>query len=303
MRRKRIGIMGSSQIMHIIPLLEQEYDVVNLQEILNKNTSKISRAFKFAATLLQVDVLYDVYVEDSFWKKMKLAHLLRKKVVCHWIGTDVRIAAEGRINLKRFQGMDCHLSCFEPLQKQLFENGIKSMVVPIVPFKMSFEISGMPRAHRVLIYMPKNKESEYGYKEILPVIKEFKNIQFDIVANDDRSKFVGLENVKLWGWVDLETMEKIYNDISIVLRIHVNDGLSMSVLEAMAKGKKIIWNCDFKHCLPGKNTKEITESLVKLLAEEPQIDIQAHNYIIGNYSKETILNMYKKIFDESENAK
>lgn len=301
MKRIKIGIMGSSQIMHIIPLLEQQYDLINLQEILNKETKKIVRFIKFFVALTQVDILYSIYVDEHLEKKIAQAHLLRKKVVCHWIGTDVRMVAEGRVNLKRFKSIDYHLVCFEPLQKQLLEKGITSSLVPIVPFKVNFEICAMPNTHRVLIYMPKDKESEYGYEEILPVIKRFKNIWFDIVANDDYSKFSGLENVKMWGWVDLEMMEKIYNEISIVLRIHINDGLSMSVLEAMAKGKKIIWNCDFKYCLSGKNTNEIITSMNKLLSEPPQVDISAHNYIINNYSQERILNLYKKVFDKKEN--
>jgi len=295
MKKKTIGIMGSSQIEHIIPLLKSEYEVINIQETLDKEKNSIKRKIGFFFNIAKIDTLYDVYVEKSFWRKMTVAHLFRKRVVCHWIGTDVREVTEGKINAKRLRKMDKHLSCFEPLQQQLIRSGLLSDVVPIVPFNVDFNICGIPTHHRVLIYMPKGKEGEYGYNEIMPAIKKFPYLQFDIVANDDKNKFENLDNVKLWGWVDHSTMDEIYNNVSIILRIHLNDGLSMSVLEAMAKGKKIIWNCKFEYCFPGSTTEEIVNSLNEIISIPPEVDIAAHNYIVENYSKDKILEMYKAV--------
>lgn len=294
---KKIGIMGSSQIMHIIPLLQPKYDVINLQKVLDNEPNRFIRRIKFARALMKVDVVYNVFVDNTFARKAKLAKCMRKKVIGHWIGTDARLADEGKIDLRKLSNIDVHLACFEPLKEQMGRLGVKATTVPIVPFKFNFDVCDMPKEHRVLIYLPTNKENEYGFQEIAPVIKAHEELQFDIVANENEQLFKEMNNVKLWRWVSIDEMEKIYNNISIVMRIHLNDGLSMSVLEAMAKGKKVIWNCDFDFCYPGATTGDITKSLDAILNQKPEVDYEAHNYIIENYSKEKILCMYQKVFD------
>lgn len=298
MKKKCIGVMGSSQIEHIIPLLETEYNVVNIQKVLDDEHNRILRLLKFIKAISKVDILYKVFVEGYFWKKIRIAHFFHKKVYGHWIGTDARLAATGHVDINKINELDGHITCFQPLQKQLESIGIESVVIPIVPFKVNFEVGNMPLKHRVLIYMPRDKEEEYGFNEIYPIIKEFSNIEFDIVANDNKEKFGEVNNVKLLGWLDHDKMEEVYDKISIVIRIHFNDGLSMSVLEAMAKGKKVIWNCSFEKCYPGSTTDEIRNSLKQIIKEEPapKTDIDAHDFIIENYSKEKILSMYREIF-------
>jgi hypothetical protein len=78
--------------------------------------------------------------------------------------------------------------------------------------------------------------------------------------------------------------------------MHVNDGLSMSVLEALAKGKKVVWDYDFPHCLPGKDDEQICNSLNILLQQYPEPDVEAHKFIIDNYSQNQVLEIYDSIF-------
>lgn len=297
MRKETIGVMGTSQINHIIPLISTQYNVINLQEVWDKEENKIKRFFSFIRQLMKCNILYNVYSSHYFWKKGRLAKFLGKKVITHWIGSDVRFAIEGKTNVKKLKFVNQHLACFEPLQKQLHSLGIETKYLPIIPYNLCFDVCKMPKEHAVLIYMPKGYEEYYGFNEISKVFPRFPEVKFFIVANDDKEKFVSFNNVETLGYLTLEQMELLYNKISIVVRIHTNDGLSMSVLEGMAKGKKIIWNCEFPHCFPGATTEDICSSLYRIikLTPTPSIDIDSHNYIISNFSKDKFMDMFNDI--------
>lgn len=295
--RKTIGVMGSNQIQHIIPLLEKEYKVINLQENWNRKATNISKLARFLKEINDVDIVYNVFTSPYFWKKARIANYFGKKVVTHWIGTDARYTDEGKVDFTKLSYIDIHLSCFQAITDQLARHEIKTVIIPIVPFNLTFDLASMPKKHSVLIYMPKGVEQDYGYTVICGIFALFPNLEFNIVANDDKSKFSAYPNVKVLGRLTLDEMEKLYNKISIVIRIHVNDGLSMSVLEALAKGKKVIWNYEFPFCLPGRTKNEIAMSLRKILTEDLKKDVEAHNFIAKEYSQEIVLNKYKKIFE------
>ena len=84
-----------------------------------------------------------------------------------------------------------------------------------------------------------------------------------------------------------------------MIRIHINDGLSMSVLEGLAKGKSVIWNYDFPFCLPGSTTDKISSSLNKILKENPVpcADAKAHDYIVANFSRERFMALFNEVID------
>lgn len=299
----KIGVMGSNQIQHIIPLLEMKHEVVNLQSNWDRSASSFSKLVGYIKDLRKVDVVYNVFTSPYFWKKAKIAKMLQKKVLTHWIGTDARYTDEGRVNFKKLKYIDKHISCFQAISDQLAGHNIDTEIVPIVPFKLKFDLAKMPEKDSVLIYMPKGVESDYGYEEISKVFPMFPDLKFNIVANDDKEKFSKFKNVYVLGRLPLSEMEHLYDNISIVVRIHVNDGLSMSVLEALAKGKRVIWNYDFPYCLPGKTAEEIIESINISLKESPEPDIEAHNFLVENYSKEKVLMLYDKIFEEMVDIK
>jgi len=194
---------------------------------------------------------------------------------------------------------DKHIACFKPLQDQMKRLGIETDYLPIIPHNLNFDISKMPKSHSVLIYMPKGFENYYGYDEISRVFPLFPELKFFIVANDDKSKF-DFNNVEVLGYLKLEEMEKLYNEISIVVRIHINDGLSMSVLEGLAKGKRVIWNYEFSFCLPGTTTEEISNSINEIISSNPipVADEAAHEYIINDFSRERFMTLFNKIIND-----
>jgi len=294
-KKQTIGILGPMQIYHLIPVLEEEYNVINLQKIIDSQTNSFTKTFAWIKHINKCDYIYNVFTSPYFYRKLRIAKFFNKKVITHWIGTDVRVAVEGKTDFSKLKGIK-HVVCFEALQDDLKKLGLSADILPITPFNLKFDIAEMPKEHAVIIYMPKGKESDYGYKEIVRVFPKYPNVVFYIVANDDTSKF-NYPNVRVLGQLPLEKMEELYNKVSICLRIHISDGLSMSVLEAMAKGKKIIWNCKYPFAYPGSTTEEICNSLDQILKNKPEPDIKAHDFINQEYTKDKFLKMFNSYIE------
>jgi len=292
-KRIKIGVTGSNQIQHLIPVLEEKYKVINIQKHIDGKPRYIA-ALIFIWYVLKIDVLYNVFSDPYFLNKAKISSLLGKKVITHWIGTDVRVAVEGKTNINGYKKLDSNVVCFKALQEDLKELGLQANIIPITPFNLHFDICDMPQEHACLIYMPTGCENYYGFEEISRVFPQFPNLKFYIVANNDKEKFSAYPNVEVLGRLTLKEMEDIYNKISFIIRIHISDGLSMSVLEAMAKGKKIIWNCEYPFAYPGKTTEEICVGVKDILKTKPEPDVAAHDFIASEYTKENFLRDFDK---------
>lgn len=298
MKKKTIGIIGPSQIYHLIPVLESEYNVINLQVILDSNKNKFVQVFKYILALLRVDYIYNVFTSPYSYRKLKIASLMQKKIITHWIGTDVRLLLEGKTDLRKLKFVDKHVVCFEPLQDDLKSHNLNASILPITPFNLHFDIANMPDEHSVIIYMPRGVELDYGFDQIKKVFPKYPQIPFYIVANDDIELFKPYKNVLPLGRLSKEEMEELYNKVSIVIRIHISDGLSMSILEGMAKGKKIIWNCKYPYCYPGSTTEEICNGLDHILNDSPKADVAAHKFIVEEYTREKFISMFNEAISD-----
>lgn len=288
--------MGTSQINHIIPALEERYRVVNLQKIIDERSlTKSRRLIAFVRALSDVDILYNVFTGPGFWRFACIAKLMGKRVATHWIGSDVRWACEGRTQRSALKMIDRHLVCFEPLQDDLRTFGVTAGILPIIPFNVNFEISSMPERHAALIYLPQGKEELYGLNELREVFPKFPEMPFYIVANEHAEIFEAYDNVTALGMLSLDEMDALYDKISVLIRIHLSDGLSMMVLEALGKGKRVIWDHAFPYVLPGMNACQIQGSLDSVISEPPVAQIEAHEYVKLNYNKSVFLDIFDRL--------
>lgn len=291
----KIGIMGQHQVQHIIPVLKEKYDVKDLR---NNCGRKISKHIKWLQAVRKVDVVYNVSTSNHFWMQAKAAKMMRKKVITHWIGTDVLQVSEGKTNPTKLSIVDKHFVCFSELQRELHDNGIEAEVLPIIPFNLKFTLNKMPEEHAVLVYMPNGREEFYGYEVLKDVFQHAYNTKFYIVANSASEKFSMYKNVEVLGTLSLDQMEMLYDKISIVIRNVKHDGLSMSVVEALAKGKKVIWNYSIPNVICAKTAQEICTELDKIIQESPKVDMNAHEYVIEHYTREAFLNIFSKSMEE-----
>ena len=167
----------------------------------------LKKHIKWLQSMKKVDVVYNVSTSNHFWMQAKAAKLMHKKVMTHWIGTDVLHVSEGKTNPTKLSIVDKHFACFSELQKELHDNGIEAEVLPIIPFNLKFTLNKMPQEHAVLIYMPDGREEFYGYEVLKDVFQHASNTNFYIVANSSSEKFSMYKNVEVLGILSLDQLE------------------------------------------------------------------------------------------------
>lgn len=290
-----IGIFGSkTQINHVDFVLKQKYKTTNLN-IYMTETCRIKKYIGLFIALCKIDVLYNIYNTPDIWKLFLVAKILRKKIITHWIGSDtLYFLNKGNIDHRFLKYVDVHLSCSDNIYQEMISVGIESTVLPIVPYEQIFIESTTPNEHAVMIYMPKGREELYGYHSLIKVFQKFSKLPFFIVANDDKEKFP-FANVKPLGWLNKDEMGDLYNQVSIVLRFVEHDGLSMSIIEALAKGKSVIWNYDHDFVFKASNYEEIVATLENILSSQPKANTVSQKHILELHTPANFHNIFHNV--------
>ncbi|WP_297432233.1 hypothetical protein [uncultured Cetobacterium sp.] len=302
----KIFFSGTDQVYRVEKIFKKKYNIKTLNDKSEKNNKYIN-LLKDIYKISKANILY-----TTFWgipcKKnsvyLKIAKLLNKKVVCHWIGSDVLEALKNpKETIKLQKYIDINLTGSELLKSELLELGIKSNVENIILDDISIiNNSTKLQEHGVLVYLPTGKEEFYGGKFIQKLAIEFPKINFYIVANTNKNYLKELRNIKNIGKVSLKEMENIYNKISILIRIPEHDGLSLMLLEALARGKEVIYKYDHPYTKKATNYSELKRQFEKIIGTLPKYNIEAVNYIEQNYKSdnyiENLHNMFKELIGE-----
>ncbi|NME35810.1 MULTISPECIES: glycosyltransferase [Fusobacterium] len=299
----KIFFMGSSQIHRLGNIMKNKTFI----EIENSQKNKILKIKEDIKKILKSDIIYGAYI--GVLNKKNLLYLiigkcLRKKVICHWIGSDVLVALKNpkkALFMQRF--IDMNLSGSEILKKELESIGIKSIEEHIILNDINYKTLKMPEEHSVLVYLPTNKEDFYGEEYIKKLSKEFLKIKFYVVANENKDKFKEYPNIINLGKVSIEEMEKIYKKISILIRMVEHDGLSLMLMEALAKGKEVIYSYDFPYTYKSNDYKSLKENFVNIIKNKPTENIKGAKYITENFKVENYINNLISYFKEVKGEK
>ena len=218
-----------------------------------------------------------VFVDRSVCWKMKIAKWSGKRVLLYWIGTDCLYVARGvhRDDIIRASTMaDINLACGPVAFGELESFGLRPTSF-ITPPKLSTEIASMPNAHAVLLSVPDGREDFYGYPSLRRLIDDFPNVLFHVVRSSKQELWEA-PNVVFWGVLDNEQMERVYNQISIVVRFPEHDSTSMLLMEAAIKGKRLISRNPFPFAWIANDYQELFNELTIALQEpvEPHLDIR-----------------------------
>lgn len=291
----KVWFFGSTQTKHIEKVFSScGYEVLNSKNKHNGILSKFETLFK----LLKSDTIYCVSGIDinksSFFR---LAAFLRKRIIVHWIGTDVLTFTQKYNESKKVINKNCiNLSGSELLQKELREIGIESAVVPIVPTDFAFVAQKMPDKHAVLVYIPETREDFYDMPLLKAMAERFPKLDFHIVANTGKNDLAPLSNVHYHGFLNSDEMLKLYEQCSILFRYPKHDGLSMMVLEALGYGKSVIYKYEFPFVETPKNTTEngVAEAFERVLSVKPAANYEAIEFINSEFSLDKQIEKYNK---------
>ena len=294
-----IGCMGSDQYRQLIPVFEEYgYSIIDLQNIFNSGLSFDEKERKFRNEMDKCDVLYNLYSGNSFWAKASYVKSIGKKVVTHWIGTDALDAIEGRVGYLGHSYLDHNFSCYDGIARELENIGIKTTVLPIIPFDMELSLAQNASEHSVLIYMPEERLDHYGYNESCELFRKFQNLKFHIVANANKNLFFKYPNVEVHGYLSHDQMDRLYDKVSVLIRWIKHDGLSMSVIEALIKGKRVIWNFPYDGVVYVRSVDEMINSLSEIISVPPTLDENVSRKTRERLSKEAFMKEFNCVMEK-----
>lgn len=240
------------------------------------------------------DIVYSINGTLSSSGVFDRALKLGKKVVMHWVGTDVlsaKKAVKENTALDFYRKKAIHFCEVDWIQDELLEIGVKAEKVNIAVFEKEYELRNPSGSFCVLTYIPPNRSDFYGLNELRQLAFSFPKINF-IIAGTSPGIFENLpENVELLGWV--KDMNPVFDRAHVCLRYPEHDGLSFFVLEALARGKQVMYRYSFPHCHSADSIEELRKilaSLVKRFDEgDSLINSEGAQLVINEYNRKKVL--------------
>jgi glycosyltransferase involved in cell wall biosynthesis len=230
-----------------------------------------------------------------FWRHFRMASMLQKPTLAVWIGSDVyRLQLEknqmSRLEKNR-QYITASIADSPALVEELAKMGIKADWVPTISKKMHYQPLPIPDPLSILVYLTPERHPFYGSAIISRVVEMLPNVKFTVVGGYD---FGGNTpaNVTIAGYVD--DMDEIYAKSYILLRPTLHDGLSQMVLEALGRGRQVIWSMPFPHCHTASNPEQIAEVVNDLLSY-PSMNIEGAHYVAENFTPEQMVSRLRKV--------
>ncbi len=216
--------------------------------------------------LLSADVVYMIGGAVTRSNLVDLAMLLRKKIVMHWVGTDVsnaQKAIENKLAIPSYVAYSTHWCEVDWIQEELGEIGIKAEIVSIASVESSkFDaVPPLPENFSVLSYIGKGREKFYGIDLLIKLAEAMPEIPIKIAGISEYSECLPA-NIELLGWVD--DMDKAYRDCVIFLRLAEHDGLAFSVLEALSNGRYVGYSYRFLATRKISSQIELVEYVTQL---------------------------------------
>jgi len=217
-----------------------------------------------------------------------------------WAGSDVvRIApvyeATARVRARRFQ----HAACSGGVQTELRKLGIDAAEVPIVAASPPESIVPLPSMFTVLAYSQQSHEYLYGLDVVLEAARRFPRAQFNVVG-DSAPTHSEPQNVKFLGWSN--RISKQLDGTTVLLRPTRHDGLSRMVVEALARGRHVIWSEPLQGARHAKDADACFRHLAELhaahVAGRLEVNHDGLRCVRSYYTPEKVSRRIERYFDD-----
>lgn len=261
---------------------------------------------RFAYYLQNADLVYSI--NGAICESGAFDRVLKqgKKLVMHWVGTDVITAKKnfenGKIN-QDYIDKATHFCEVGWIQEELKEIGIEAKILNFISFTGQDHVSAFPDRFSALTYISSGREEFYGIKEIYALAEAMPEIQINVAGIDSYGKMSKPGNVNLLGWVD--DMSKRVDESVVCIRLAEHDGLSGFVLEALSQARQVIYRFDFNYCINAKNSEELVAAVTDLKnqfdANTLQLNTRGAEFIKKDFNREFILSNLAAEFESALN--
>lgn len=194
-----------------------------------------------------------------------LLRFRRGPVVIHWNGTDVLIALDehrkGNAS-KRIAGRAIHWCDAPWLVDELAPIGVRGDYVPLPVPVLTGAAPPLPERFRVLLYLPVDAfdREVFDIDTLLRLPRDMPGLDFVLIPSPSDTLPGPLPpNLEARGWVD--DMDAFYREITVVVRLTSHDGTSFMVLEALSRGRHVIWTYPMPGVIKASGLEAVTAAL------------------------------------------
>jgi hypothetical protein len=157
----------------------------------------------------------------------------------------------------------CHLAVADHLVAELRLQGVKATQhLHGVDDYSKGKVTDLPRIPTGLVYLTETRFEFYGGPIVLSLARRFPEVRWLVVGHDG-SDVASPPNVSWLGWV--ANMDEVYSDSSFLVRLPKHDGSPNMIREALARGRRVIWNHELPHCMLARNEEEAAQALSRLM--------------------------------------
>jgi glycosyltransferase involved in cell wall biosynthesis len=249
------------------------------------------------------NLFYQVCAVNN-WPFAFFMSLMNKPYMIHWIGTDVLSFKEQKssrgwrksiVSRLAYRLAKQHFSDSPYLLDELKGLHIDASVIKLLPNKIDADLQPLPEKFSALAYWPNHRETFFRGEWIYSLAEMFPNIEFK-VAKATRSEKSVPPNVTFLG--KHEDMEAVYRGVSVFIRTPEHDSLSAMVLEALVRGRYVIYN---KPSIPGchyaNSVQECVEALKEIIKQQ-EPNHEGAQFVRENFSVAKEAQNLEAILDE-----
>ena len=190
----------------------------------------------------------------------------KKKIVILWSGSDVLYAkneySAGRMS--SWVAEKVHWAVSPWVAEE-----VRSMGLPCEYVQASFvppvaSPPPLPTKFSVLIYVASvEKRDLYGWDRMVEVADKLRSIEFNLIGLEQGQVLKGPPNIKVHNRVDIAPF---FERASVIYRPVRHDGLSFMVLEALARGRHVLYSYPLPGCIHVTSVEMACKELQKLQA-------------------------------------
>jgi len=285
----KIAIIGNSHFGTILAKQLSKFDTENEYVFYNTYESTIDKV-KYIINLLHIDIVYCLSASIRGGLALKLASFSGKKIVQHFIGSDVLTVIEdynNKVYSSDLLNNSSYLCEIDWIQDELKEIGINAEIVSI----MAYEEKNEPKEFinfSVLTYIGQNRAEFYGINSFIKLANDFPDVVFKIAGIESYPNLP--VNIKCLGWVNMiEELQKS----TIFIRNAEHDGLGFSIIEALSVGRQVFYNYNFPYIHYFKSYNDLSTKLklvfMRFKENKLKINFEAIEYIHKEFNKEKVL--------------
>lgn len=186
-------------------------------------------------------------------------------VMVVWAGSDVLTCAEDPFELAVINRRGYYNTAVAPwIVDELRELGVHATWLPVGAIDVSRPAVALPEHFRVLTYLPQPRRGFYGEERVYAIAREMPGVEFVVLGPGDADPQAP-SNVRFAGYVDDVAAQ--LDASTVLLRLTEHDGMSVLVLEALARARHVIWTHELPGVIVASNVESATAELKRLHVE------------------------------------